>query len=181
MMPKLLKIFRYKPSSDPNKRIPANQLIYVIKRVNRRDLVDFISDEMIVAIKNSIDFKDYILSNVPRKRSRVLKYGFDHSEEIAKSIANKLGLKYIKLLKSKSKLAQKKLHGEERIKNAEFDILKKKQNLKAKRVLLIDDIVTTGASMGASAMLIRALGAKEVVGACLAITYRDEYKPILGI
>ena len=180
MMPKLLKIFRYKPSSDPNERIPANQLIYVIKRVKRRDLIDFISDEIIITIRNSIDLKDFVLSNVPRKKSRVLKYGFDHSEEIAKAISKKLGLKYIKLLKSKSKRAQKKLHGDERIKNAEFDILKRKQNLKGKRVLLLDDIVTTGASMGASAMLIRALGAKEVVGACLAITYRDEYKPIIG-
>ena len=180
MMPKLLKIFRYKPSSDPNERIPANQLIYVIKRVKRRDLIDFISDEIIITIRNSIDLKDFVLSNVPRKKSRVLKYGFDHSEEIAKAISKKLGLKYIKLLKSKSKRAQKKLHGDERIKNAEFDIIKRKQNLKGKRVLLLDDIVTTGASMGASAMLIRALGAKEVVGACLAITYRDEYKPIIG-
>ncbi len=180
MMPKLLKIFRYKPSSDPNERIPSNQLIYVVKRVKRRDLVDLISDELITVINNSINTKSFIISNVPRKRSRVLKYGFDHSEEIAKAISKKLGMKYVKILKSKSKRPQKKLHGNERIKNAEFDILKRKESLKGKRVLLIDDIVTTGASMGASAMLIRALGAKEVVGACLAISYRDEYKPFLN-
>lgn len=177
MISTLIKIFRYKPSSDPNEKIPSNQLIYVIKRVRRKDLLDFISDEMINAIKNSINYENYVVSNVPRKRSRILKYGFDHSREIAEAISKKLGLKYVKLLESKSKAAQKKLHGDARIKNAEFDILKKHPDVNGKRVLLIDDIVTTGASMGASAMLIKALGAKEVVGVCLAITYRDDYRP----
>jgi hypothetical protein len=80
---------------------------------------------MINAIKNSINYENYVVSNVPRKRSRILKYGFDHSREIAEAISKKLGLKYVKLLESKSKAAQKKLHGDARIKNAEFDILKK--------------------------------------------------------
>ncbi len=175
MMPSLTKIFLYKPSSDPNEKIPSNQLIYVIKRVRRKDLLDFISEEMIYSIKNSLNYENFVVSNVPRKRSRVLKYGFDHSKEIAKAISKKLGLTYVKLLKSESKVPQKKLHGEDRIKNAKFDVLKRQCSVKGKRVLLIDDIVTTGASMGASAMLIRALGAKEVVGACLAIAYRDDY------
>ena len=179
MMPKLIKIFRYKPSSDPNEKIPSNQLIYVIKRVRRKDLLDFISDEMIEAINNSIVTDDYVISNVPRKRSRVLKYGFDHSQEIAKAISEKLDIPYVKLLKSESKTAQKKLHGDARLKNAEVDVLKRHPDVKGKRVLLVDDIVTTGASMGASAMMIRAIGAKEVTGVCLGITYRDEYTPAI--
>ena len=68
MMPKLIKLFRYKPSSDPNEKIAANELIYNIKRVKRRDLLDFISDEMIVAIKHSLKPADYVITNVPRKR-----------------------------------------------------------------------------------------------------------------
>lgn len=179
MMPKLLKIFRYKPSSGPNERVAQNELIYNIKRTRRRDLLDFISDELILSIKNCVDTEDLLITNVPRKRTRVLKYGFDHSQEIAKAISKKLGLKYVRLLKSKSKAPQKKLRGEERIKNAEFDVINKREIVKGKKILLVDDIVTTGASMGASAMLIRAIGAKEVIGVCMAITYKDEYTPFL--
>ena len=80
-------------------------------------------------------------------------------------------------MKSKLKTPQKKVHGEQRIKNAEFDYLKKHPSVRGKRVILFDDIVTTGASMGASAMLIKGLGAKEIVGACIAIAFRDKYKP----
>ena len=174
MVPKLIKLFRYKPSSDPNERVAANQLIYNIKRVKRRDLLDFISDEMICAINKSISTDNLVVTNVPRKPGRVLKYGFDHSEEIAKAISVKLGIKYVKLLKSKLKAAQKKLYGDERIRNAKFDYLKRSADVAGKRVLLIDDIVTTGASMGACAVLIRGLGAREVIGACMGITYRDD-------
>ena len=174
---KLVKVFRYKPSADPNERIPANELIYNVKRVKRRDLIDFISDEVIKTIKFSLKHEDYVITNVPRKPSRVLEYGLDHSEEIAKAVAKKLDIKYVKLLKSHLKSPQKKVHGEDRIKNAEFDYLKNHPSVKGKRVIILDDIVTTGASMGACALLIKGLGAKEVAGACIAIAFKDKYTP----
>lgn len=179
MMHKLVKVFRYKPSESVNERIPSNQLIYIIKREKRIDLLDYISDEMIYAIKNSLKYENYVITNVPRSRVRVLKYGLDHSAEIAKMISKKLNIEYVGLLKSKSKIAQKKTHGIERLKNAKFDYLKNHPDVKGKSVLLVDDIVTTGASMGACAMLIRALGAKEVAGATMAIAFKDTYRPFL--
>ena len=180
MMRKLIKVFRYKPSSDPNERLPSNELIYNIKRGKRNDLLDFISNEMISSIKNSLKYENYIITNVPRSRKRVLKYGLDHSAEIAKAIAKKLNIEYVCVLKSKSKEAQKKTHGEERLKNASFDYISKAPDIKGKRVILVDDIVTTGASMGASAVLIRGLGAKEVVGAAIAIAFKEKYQPFVN-
>ena len=174
---KLVKVFRYKPSDDSEEKVPANELIYNIKRVKRLDLIDFMSSEVALAIKNSLKYDECVITNVPRKPSRVLEYGLDHSEEIAKAVAKKLGIEYVKLLKSKLRTPQKKVHGEDRIKNAEFDYLRSLPNIKDKRVIVFDDIVTTGASMGASAMLIKGLGAKTVYGACMAIAFRDKYKP----
>lgn len=174
---KLIKVFRYKPSTDPNERVAQNELIYNVKRVNRRDLIDYISDELIISIKNSLKCEDFVITNVPRKRSRVLEYGFDHSEQIAKSVAKKLDIKYVKLLKSKLKAPQKKMHGEQRIKNAEFEYLKNTESVKGRKVIIFDDIVTTGASMGSCAMLIKGLGAKEIIGACIAIAFKDKYTP----
>ncbi len=174
---KLVKVFRYRQPENPNDRIPSNELIYNIKRGNRRDLVAFITDELQNAVINSIDYKKYIISNVPRKRSRALKYGLDHSVVIAKALASRLGIEYLKTLKSVSVLPQKKTSGEERIKNAQFDCLRKSPDLRGKRILLLDDIVTTGASMGNAAMMIKGLGAKEIVGVCLSVAYKDKYVP----
>ena len=72
---------------------------------------------------------------------------------------------------------QKKTHGEQRLKNAKFDYRRRIPDIKGKNVLLVDDIVTTGASMGNSAMLLHGLGAKRIVGVCLSIAYRDKYTP----
>ncbi len=177
MVRRLVKVFRYKPSDNSEEKVPANELIYNVKRVKRRDLIDFMSGEVADAIKKSLKYEECVITNVPRKRSRVLEYGLDHSEEIARAIAKKLEIKYVKLLKSKLKTPQKKVHGEARIKNAEFDYLRHPPSVSGKRVIVFDDIVTTGASMGASAMLIKGLGAKSVYGACMAIAFKDKYKP----
>ncbi len=175
---KLIKVFRYRHPDGPNDRIPSNELIYNIKREKRRDLLEFITDELSNIIESGcIDYKKYIITNVPRKKSRVLNYGHDHSEAIAKSLAKRLGIKYIKILKPMPGDPQKKVSGEERLNNARFKYKMMRPNLTGARVLLFDDIVTTGASMGKSAALIKALGAKEIVGVCLSIAYRDKYIP----
>lgn len=176
---KLVKLFRYKQPAHPNDRMPANELIYNIKRGKRRDLLKFITDELVEAIEDSVDYKKFIITNVPRKRSRVTKYGLDHSAEIAKSISKRLGIDYVKTLKSSLKKPQKKTHGEERLKNARFDYLRNSPDIKGKNVLLVDDIVTTGASMGNCAMLLHGLGAKRIVGVCLSIAYKDKYTPFI--
>ena len=143
----------------------------------RRDLLDFITDELADAVRANMDCEGFLVTSVPRKRSRILKYGFDHSEEIARCLASKLGLEYVKLLTSSSAKPQKKVSGTERIKNAKFNYVKRLPDVKGRRILLVDDIVTTGASIGNSAALIRGLRPKEIVGVALSVAYKDKYVP----
>ena len=152
-------------------------LIYSLKRDNRADVLDFLSDELSLAIKNNIspEKTEYLITSVPRRQKAVRKYGIDHAELLAKSTAKKLDIPYVKLLKSTAKSAQKKMHNEQRISNATFDYINNKvEDITGKRVIIIDDIVTTGASIGSSAMLIHALGAKEIIGAALSVAYKDK-------
>ncbi len=175
---KLIKVFRYRHPDNPNDRIPSNELIYNIKRVNRRDLLEFLTDELEAAVRSSnIDFKQYIVTSVPRKRDRILKYGHDHAELIAESLAGRLGIEYIKTLRALPGEPQKKMKTEERLKNARFEYPKSMPKIKGRRVLLFDDIITTGASMGNSATMIHGLGAKEIIGICISIAYKDKYIP----
>ena len=58
------------------------------------------------------------------------------------------------------------------MKNADFVLRKSAEGLKGK-VLIVDDVVTTGASMGTAAALIRSLGIKDIRGLTLAISYPD--------
>ncbi len=168
----IVKVFRYLP----NEESAANNLIYSLKRDNRKDVLNFLSDELSDAIFNSYKNTDkFIFTNVPRRSEAIRKYGIDHSKLLAKALAKRCGGKYIQLLRSNAKTAQKKLLANERINNAKFDYRLRKPSLKGITVVLVDDIVTTGASMGACAMLLRGLGAKKIIGASISIAYKDKY------
>lgn len=170
---KHIKVFRYIRHHDDN---VANNLIFSLKRENRDDVLSFLASEIETAIINTIgEDRDFTVTNVPRRKSAKVKYGIDHSKLLAKRVAKDLGLKYVSILKSKSRMPQKSLIGIDRIKNAEFDI--KRTAEKGTRFILIDDIVTTGASLGSCAALLHAIGAKEIIGASLAVAYKDKYTP----
>ena len=158
--------------------IPLNAPIYSLKRHNRKDVLEFCSNELEGAIRNSYPkASTYIFTNVPRSRNSIVKYGFDHAEMLARNLANRFGAKYEKLLVSDVKVEQKSLHGESRKVNAKFSLIDDTIDLSGKTVIIIDDIVTTGSSMGAVAMLIHGLGAKRILGATLGIAYKDKYTP----
>ena len=84
----------------------------------------------------------------------------------------------MRILKSNVRTAQKEMYGKDRVSNVSFDYIDDSINLKGKTVIVIDDIITTGASVGAAGMLIRGLGAKRVIGASLAIAYKDNFSYI---
>ena len=86
---------------------------------------------------------------------------------MANAVAKKLDLPYAALLRSTAKAAQKKMREQERIKNATFDYRKSDISIKGKRVILIDDIVTTGASMAVSTKLLIRARARTVI--CLSV------------
>jgi predicted amidophosphoribosyltransferase len=91
---------------------------------------------------------------------------------LAREVANRLGAEYIPLLKSNAKKPQKSLEAEDRFKNADFYIAKD-IDIGGRGVIIVDDIITSGASMSKAAALIRSLGCREIIGACLAIAYKD--------
>lgn len=172
---RLAKLFRY---SHTDESLPSNYLIYSLKQDNRDDVVSFLADELSEPLRIAMNKEpgDYIVTNVPRREKAIVNFGYDHAAELAKAVAKRLNIEYTELLRSRSKRAQKTVFGQERIENAKFDYKHKKHaNLKGKRVILIDDIITTGSSMSNSARLIKKLGPKEIVGACLGTAYKEKY------
>lgn len=172
---KIVKVFRYIIKDE----LPTNSLIYSLKRDNRRDVLAFLSEELANAIAFSIKEPDkYLFTSVPRRARAIINYGFDHSEILSRAVAKKLNAKYEKLLISRSKAEQKKAGDKlARLANVDFRLRKKSIDLTGRNIIIVDDIVTSGASMGTSAMLLKGAGARRIVGAALAIAYKDSYTP----
>ena len=171
---KLIKIYRYLPGEN----LPTNKIIYSLKRDNRKDVIKFLAEELSPSISNAVcNPENYVFSNVPRRKRSIAKYGVDHSELLARELANIYSAEFYQPLVSKSKKDQKKTIGEERITNAQYNYKKDAKCIAGKNIILVDDIVTTGASMGAVATLFKGLGAKKIIGATVSIAYKDPYKP----
>lgn len=111
------------------------------------------------------DWKPDLITFVPVSPLRKWTRGFDQSEVIARRCAALCGLPCEKLLRRRFfSRRQSRLHSPgKRRQNAERGFLPRTgAALAGKRVVLIDDILTTGASASVCARLLREMGAGEV-------------------
>ena len=117
------------------------------------------------------DFSPFILIPIPLSVKRLKWRGFNQAEEIAKELSKFLAIPIFSdcLIKIKDTIPQIELNNEERkenIKNA-FSI-KDHGLIKNKKILLIDDVYTTGSTMEQAAKVLKRAGAKEVIGIVIA-------------
>ena len=172
--PKLIKqSFNYGAIScvfyNPDANLVANNLIFTLKRDFDMDLIDFFAEMMvknlhILAKRHGIILDEYTVTYVTRRESGERKYGFDHTKYLAKAVSKKLGLKCQKALLNVGDIEQKSLTKQERLENAKnsFEI-NEKIDVKGRKYLLIDDIITSGATMKACADVLRENGAEEII------------------
>jgi len=113
---------------------------------------------------------------VPRDIKGRRLHGFDQGEELAKCIGKLLGVPAVSFLLNNGQGGeQKRLSRNFRgiAAMARFEVNGKKLvggKIPYKKVLLVDDIVTTGASMGECARILKDHGVKLVIGASVAHT-----------
>ncbi len=113
-----------------------------------------------------------VITWVPISFLRWMERGYDQVELLAREVGKHLGLRPVKLLhkhrhnRKQSGIRglaarQRNVHGVYKVLNPE--------RVKGKRVLLLEDIVTTGATVSECARMLREAGAKEVCVACIAV------------
>lgn len=113
--------------------------------------------------------EDVIVTHVPTATSRRRLRGYDQSELIAKSIAKKVGLQHRTVL---ARLGQSRQVGAKREKRQKqldnaFRVCSPSE-VKNAKILLVDDVVTTGATLEAAAKTLKAAGAKKIYAAAFA-------------
>ncbi|MFN3196585.1 MAG: ComF family protein [Chlorobiota bacterium] len=134
-----------------------------------------IGEEFGYMLSRLIDKENYDISiPIPIHKARLRERGFNQSEIIAKEIENRIGLltnnKSIK--RNKYTHSQAKLSHNERKSNlaGKFEIIDKSAIFN-KRILLIDDVLTTANTANYCAELLLIAGARRVDIAVVAVAY----------
>ncbi|MFH1894357.1 MAG: ComF family protein [Patescibacteria group bacterium] len=164
---KLIHQFKYEPYT---KELATSLALLIITHFN--------------LIQKEFEKEEFIFVPVPLSRKKLKKRGFNQSEEIGKELAEnlparigcaegvaggKIPLVADCLIKEKETPPQMELPKEERIKNIKgaFSV-KNSEILKNKKILLVDDVYTTGATMEECSKILKRAGAKEVWGVVVA-------------
>lgn len=113
---------------------------------------------------------------VPISRKRRKERGYNQSELIAKEIAKKIEIDYNNqcLFKTKNIIEQSKLNREERQKNIQGVYeLHNQEMLENKKILLLDDIYTTGSTVNECSKTLKQSGTKKIGVLTIAKDKRD--------
>ena len=109
------------------------------------------------------------ITPIPLYRKRFLSRGFNQAEILAKGIAKRLNIPYNNCVhRWRETKTQSLLKKADRGKNTNGAFIADKTRVKDKKILLVDDVITTGATMNSCAEELRQKGAKKVVGVSLS-------------
>ncbi|MBP3255916.1 MAG: ComF family protein [Clostridia bacterium] len=146
----------------------VRKLIIDYKFRDKSHLYKLFSEIIIKNKKICRNLKSYdIIIPVPIHHKRKKERGFNQSELIAKYLATKLDsikLENKVIIKKINNKKQSKLKKSERIENVKnvYEIINK-EKIVNKRIILFDDIYTTGNTVNEISKLLKENGAKEII------------------
>ena len=153
----------------------SNRLIYTVKNREMPRVQEFLAAELAPSVKaiarEAEDPSRLVLTYVPRSAPAKRKNGTDQAQMLARALSATTGVPMKPLFRRRfgSRKIQKKLSFEERMKNADsaFALIDGTE-LKNVSVILVDDVVTTGASMAACIRQLHRVGVKRVYSLAVA-------------
>lgn len=159
----------------------TNNLILRAKDNNYKYLYELMANESVKAVKKRVpDYRHAVITYMPREKSKIRKSGVDQSKDVAKLVAKKLSLDFIKAICRVHAKEQKGLSSKERLENAfsAYRLNKKAiPSVAGKTVIVYDDVLTTGATMSAGVDILFRAGAARVFVLAFAMRYNDRMKP----
>ena len=153
---------------------PAGGMVRNLKYRGVRRLAEVMCPDMVRAYGFLTPTGADLVVPVPMHRARLRQRGFNHAELLARGVAEAVGLPCENaLLRARNTVQQARLSEAERRSNLDnaFGLI---QDVRDRRVLLVDDVCTTGTTARACADTLRAGGAASVYLLCFARSKLEE-------
>lgn len=149
----------------------AAQGIYSLKSHGYQDTVEGFAEEMAEVVRREYGGIPFAcVTAVPLHKREWRERGFNQAERLGQAVAKRLGLPYATTLTKITLTApQKELKAVHRSGNllGVFDVC---ADVSDKIILLVDDVITTGATLDECAKMLKIFGAAEVYGVTAAAT-----------
>jgi ComF family protein len=168
LVKKLISQFKYEPFV---KELSKELALLIITHFSLLNKTPEFSDS--IKIASPFNETNFILVPIPLYKQRLKWRGFNQAEELAKELSKFLLIPVYSniLVRIKETLPQVNLAKEERENNVRGAFAVRNSELKSiekKKVLLVDDVYTTGSTMEECARVLKESGAKEVWGIAVA-------------
>lgn len=145
----------------------TSQLIIRLKFSRTQAAAAIIAE--IMASQSPVLPEDTVVVHVPTANSRVRQRGYDQAQLIAKALAGRQQLPYQALLRRRGKTRQVGANRQERLAQLQQAYYCPRPSLVVgRKILLVDDVLTTGATIETAARVLRQNGAKSVRAALFA-------------
>ena len=120
-------------------------------------------------IKDLLEHEDNLLIiPIPLSSRRQAERGFNQSLIIAQELSDYFNIPILDELKKTERQAQSELSANKRTKNITNAFSWTGENLAGFKIILVDDVVTTGATLAEAAKILKKAGAKKVIGLAVA-------------
>ena len=171
----LCKLVEYDPNQPSS---TGNRVIFKLKDSDSAELQAYLAGELVPRIQRQLirlgqTPENTVLVWAPRSKRAEYDRGFDQSKGICMALAKELGLpKSVQMIRRAGGRVQKQLGQKQRRQNAyaAFEAVPMRcADLKGKCVILVDDVVTTGATLSACAAKLKPYKPAHIIAACVAV------------
>jgi ComF family protein len=146
---------------------PLSRLVVLFKDGGERRLAPVLGG-LVAEAQGDVSPRPDAVVGIPASPAAIARRGFDHGALLAAATASALGVPALEALTSLTRADQRRLGRDERAANLRAGFTPRPGVEPPARVLLVDDVFTTGATLDAAARVLLAAGCEEVRVAAVA-------------